>query len=205
MCLSALAIRPAPASKDQLTIGVAQFSSSLHPNIDAEAIKTHTVGFVLRQLTAYGADWKNSCLLCAELPTIENGLARIVDKPDGSKGMAVTFKLKPGLKWADGERVTAKDIEFTWRVAQDRRTGFANPHPWTRASKVDIVDDTAAVLHLDKVLASYNEWDQPLPAHVEGPAYAAAAASGDYVKQTTYARAPSGAERNLFIGHTLRI
>ena len=191
LCLSVLAIRPAAAGKDQLTIGVAQFPSTLHPAIDAEAIKTYTVGFALRQLTAYGADWKNSCLLCAELPTIENGLAKIVSNADGSKGMAITLKLKPGLKWADGESVTAKDIEFTWRVAQDRRTGFANPHPWTRASKVDVIDETTAVLHLDKVLASYNEWDQLLPAHVEGPAYAAAAASGDYVMQTTYARAPT--------------
>lgn len=188
-----LAGGPAFAAKDHLIIGVAQFPSTLHPNIDAEVIKSYTLGFVIRQITAYDNDWKNSCLLCAELPTIENGLARIVDRPGGGKGMTVTIKLKPELKWGDGERVTAKDLEFTWRVARDPKSGFSNVRPWTRASKVEIVDELTAVLHLDKVLASYNEWDHLLPAHVEGPAYEKAAATGDYVRQTTFARAPTTA------------
>jgi peptide/nickel transport system substrate-binding protein len=195
-CASALlallgASAPALAAKDQLIIGVAQFPSTLHPNIDAEVIKSYTLGFVIRAITAYDKEWKNSCLLCAELPTIENGLARIEDRPGGGKGMAVTIKLKPGLKWGDGESVTAKDLEFTWRIGRDPKTGFSNSHPWTRASKVDVVDEMTAVVHFDKVLASYNEWDQILPAHIEGPVYEKAAATGDYVKQTTYARAPT--------------
>ena len=184
---------PAHAARDQLVIGVAQFPPTLHPNIDALVIKSYTLGFVIRAITAYDKDWKNSCLLCAELPTIENGLAKIVDRPDGTKGMSVTIKLKPNLKWGDGTKVTTKDLEFTWRVARDPKAGFSNSHPWTRASKLDVVDELTAVLHLDKVLASYNEWDQLLPAHIEGPAYERAAPTGDYVKQTTYARAPTTA------------
>ena len=179
------------AAHDQLTIGVAQFPSTLHPDIDAEVIKAYALGFVMRQITAYDASWKNSCLLCAELPTIENGLAKVEDRPDGKKGMAVTIKLKPDLKWGDGEKVTAKDLAFTWKLARDPKTGFSNTHPWTRADKVDVVDDTTAVLHLDKVLSSYNEWDQILPEHVEGPIYDKAQASGDYIKETAYARAPT--------------
>ena len=191
LSLTVPAAGPALAAKDQLTIGVAQFPSSLHPNIDAEVIKGYTLNFVIRQVTAYDADWKNSCLICAELPTIENGLAKIEDRPDGKKGMAVTIKLKPDLKWGDGVKVTAKDLEFTWKLANDPKSGFSNNHPWTRADKVDVVDDQTAVLHLDKVLASYNEWDQILPEHVEGPIYEKSQASGDYVKQTAYARQPT--------------
>lgn len=182
---------PALAAKDQLTIGVAQFPSTLHPNIDAEVIKSYTLGFVIRQITAYDKDWKNGCLLCAELPSVKNGLAKIIDLPDGKKGMQVTIKLKPNLKWGDGEKVTTKDLEFTWRIARDPKTGFSNSHPWSRATKIDIVDDTTAVLTLDRVIASYNEWDQVLPVHIEGPVYEKAKETGDYVKQTTYARAPT--------------
>ncbi len=181
----------ARAAKDQLTIGVAQFPSTLHPNIDAEVIKSYVLDFAIRQVTAFDPDWKNSCLICAELPTVKNGLAKVEDRADGKKGMAVTIKLKPGLKWADGEKVTAKDLEFTWRLALDPKTGFSNNHPWTRADKVDVIDETTAVLHLDKILASYNEWDQILPEHIEGPIYEKAKESGDYIKQTAYARAPT--------------
>jgi peptide/nickel transport system substrate-binding protein len=191
--LSAALLMPgeAKAAKDQLTIGVAQFPSTLHPNIDAEVIKSYVLDFAIRQITAFDPDWKNSCLICAELPTVKNGLAKVEDRPDGKKGMAVTIKLKPGLKWADGEKVTAKDLEFTWRLSRDPKTGFSNSHPWTRADKVDVIDETTAVLHLDKILASYNEWDQILPEHIEGPIYEKAKESGDYIKQTAYARAPT--------------
>jgi peptide/nickel transport system substrate-binding protein len=186
------ASRPVVAAPhDQLVIGIAQFPSTLHPNIDAELVKAYALGFVIRQITAYDKDWKNSCLLCAELPTIENGLAKIVQRPDGSKGMAVTIKLRPGLKWGDGEKVTAKDVEFTWRLGRDPKSGFSNTNPWSRAERVDVVDESTAVLHLDKVLASYNDWDQILPAHIEAPVFEKAAAAGHYVRQTTYARAPA--------------
>lgn len=186
-----MAAAPAQAAKDQLTIGVAQFPSTLHPNIDAEVIKSYTLGFVIRNITAFDKDWKNTCLSCTELPSVKNGTAKIIDLPNGGKGMEVTIKLKPDLKWADGKPVTTKDLEFTWRLGRDPKTGFSNSQPWTRAVKIDIIDATTAVLTLDKVLASYNEWDQILPEHIEGPVYEKAKEAGDYIKQTTYARNPT--------------
>src|SRR5882757_2471022 len=96
-----LSATPARA-KDDLVIGVAQFPSSLHPDIDAEVIKAYVLAFALRPVSAFDQDWKNTCMLCAEPPDAENGLAKLEDTPAGGKGMAVTIKLKPGLKWADG-------------------------------------------------------------------------------------------------------
>lgn len=186
---TAAAASPALA-KDDLVIGVAQFPSNLHPNIDAEVIKTYVDAFAVRQVTAFDPDWKNSCLICTELPTIENGLAKVEDV-GGKKGMAVTIKLKPDLKWGDGEPVTAKDLAFTVKLAKDPRTGFSNNHPWERVSTVDVVDPHTAVLHLKSVNFQYNSWDQILPEHIEGPVYEKAATTGDYVKETAYARAPT--------------
>jgi peptide/nickel transport system substrate-binding protein len=180
----------ADGKHDTLTIGIAQFPSSLQPNIDAEVVRSYAMGFVIRQITAFGPDWKNACLLCAALPTLDNGLARIEDRPDGKKGMAVTIKLKPGLSWGDGVPVTARDIAFTWKLGSDPGSGFSNPNPWNRATSVDVVDESTAVLHLDRVRADYNQWDQILPEHIEGPIVAKAAASGDYINATAYNRAP---------------
>ena len=36
-----------------------------------------------------------------------------------------TFKLKPGLKWSDGEPLTAKDVVFTYNALADPATGSA--------------------------------------------------------------------------------
>jgi peptide/nickel transport system substrate-binding protein len=104
--------------------------------------------------------------------------------------MAVTIKLKPGLTWADGQPVTARDIAFTWKLARDPNSGFSNPNPWSRATSVDVVDDRTAVLHLDRIRADYNQWDQILPEHIEGPIVAKATAPGDYINATNYNRTP---------------
>ena len=179
----------APAH-DSLTIGIAQFPSSLQPNIDPEVVRSYVMGFVVRQVTAFDAGWHNTCLLCTELPTLENGLATIEDHPDGSKGMAVTLKLKPGLLWGDGQPVTARDIAFTWKLGSDPNSGFSNPNSWSRATRVDVVDDQTAVLHLDRVRADFAQWDQILPEHVEGAVVAKDGSPGAYINGTNYNRAP---------------
>lgn len=187
-----LALLAAPAhAKDELVVGVAQFPSTLHPHVNPEVIKQYAIAFTQRFVSGYDKDWKPVCLLCAELPSLENGLARIEDLPDGKKGMAVTIKLKPGLKWGDGKPVTARDIAFTLKLAQNPDAGFSNTYPWERASSVDVVDDATAVLHLPRVLTDYMMWDQVIPEHLEGPLAAAAAAPGDYIRTTLYNRAPT--------------
>ena len=172
-------------ARDTLTIGIAEFPSSLHPSIDPLLIKTYVLGFATRTVTTYGPGNRLICLLCTEVPTLENGLAR----KEGN-GLAVTLKLRPGLQWGDGEPVTARDVAFTWRVDRDPNAGFSNPNPWTRAASVDVVDDQTAVLHLDRPVVSYAQWDQLLPEHVEGPIYDRAKAPGDYINTTEYNRNP---------------
>jgi peptide/nickel transport system substrate-binding protein len=189
--LMMLACAGAAQAKDDLVIGVAQFPSSLHPDIDAEVIKGYVNAFTIRQITAYDKNWKNTCLLCTELPSLDNGLAKIEKQPDGSDGMAVTLKLKPDLKWADGVPVTAKDIEFTWRVGKDPASGFSDTNAWSRAARLDIVDDHTVVMHLPKVRVDYAQWDSILPEHIEGPIYAAAKTPGDYINHTAFNRDPT--------------
>ena len=192
---TALAMLPAlgTSAKDTLVIGVAQFPSSLNPGINTEVVKSYALGFALRPITAYDKDWNNTCLLCTELPSLENGLARIEERPDGTRGMAVTIKLKPDLRWGDGEPVRAQDIAFTWRMASDPASGLTTPHAWSRASAVDVVDDRTAILHLKRVDVSYASWDQILPEHVEGAAAAQANDPAGYLTSTLYDKAPTTA------------
>ncbi len=188
--LASTSLAHAQKTHDTLTIGIAQFPSSLQPDIDPEVVRSYAMGFVVRPITAFDKDWHNSCLLCTELPTLDNGLAKIEDRPDGTKGMAVTIKLKPGLQWGDGQPVTAKDIAFTWKLGTDPASGFSNNNPWGRAKSVDVVDDQTAVMHLDRVRADYNQWDQILPEHIEAAVVAKDNAAGAYINGTNYNRAP---------------
>jgi peptide/nickel transport system substrate-binding protein len=54
-------------------------------------------------------------ILAAELPDLENGtLSR--------DGRSVTWKIKPNVKWHDGEPLTADDVIFNWQYAADTAT-----------------------------------------------------------------------------------
>ena len=189
--LAALLALTAPSeAKDSLVIGVAQFPASLHPYISSQTVQFYTLGFAQRPITAFSTEGKPVCLLCTEVPTLENGLARIEDQPDGSKGLAVTIKLRPDLDWSDGVPVTARDIAFTWKLASDPASGFSNNYVWSRAKSVEIVDDHTAVLHLPRTLVTYQMWDYILPEHLER----SIADSGDalnYINHTLYNSAPT--------------
>ena len=185
-----MSLHPASA-KDSLVIGVAQFPASLHPYISAQTVQWYTIGLAQRPITAFSTDGVPVCLLCAELPTLQNGLARIEGQPDGTRGLAVTIKLRPGLSWGDGIPVTAKDIAFTWRVGRDPASGFNNLYAWSRATSVDVVDDSTAVLHLPRTLVTYQLWDHLLPEHIEAPILAAGKGALDYINHTAFNAAPT--------------
>ena len=188
--LAALAAAPARA-KDDLVIGISEFPASLHPAIDALLIKNYVLGLAVRSITFGDASGQIVCLLCTEVPSLANGLVKLTDEPGGGKGMEVTIKLLPDLKWGDGQPVTARDVAFTLRVGRDPNAGFSNAYPWSRADSARVVDDHTVVLHLPKTLNSYAQWDQILPEHIEGPIYERAHAPGDYINTTAYNHDPT--------------
>ena len=76
----------ADAAKDDLVIGITQFPATFNPNIDSMAAKSYVLGMAQRPFTAYDADWKLVCMLCTELPTLENGeRGRSRQPADGSR------------------------------------------------------------------------------------------------------------------------
>ena len=72
-------------------------------------------------------------MLAAEVPTIANGgLAK--------DGMSVTWKLKQGVKWHDGQPFTADDCVFNWQYASDPATAATTIGSY-QDIKVTKVDD----------------------------------------------------------------
>ena len=57
-------------------------------------------------------DGKVFPVLAAEVPSAQNGGL----SPDGK---SVTYKLKPGIKWADGQPFSADDVAFTFQFIAD--------------------------------------------------------------------------------------
>jgi peptide/nickel transport system substrate-binding protein len=186
LCALAPVARAAEAPHDRLVIGLAQFPSGLNPTIAGQDVLSYAAGFGLRPITTFDHDGRIICLLCTDVPSLENGLV----KREGN-GLAVTIKVRPGLAWGDGVPVTAHDIAFTWKLEHDPAGGFVGVHPWSRATSVDVPDDMTAVLHLDRTYTSFQLWDTVLSAHMEEPVVQAAATPADYINHTLYNRAPT--------------
>ncbi|MCC7047545.1 MAG: peptide ABC transporter substrate-binding protein, partial [Alphaproteobacteria bacterium] len=160
---------PALSAKDELVIGMTQYPATLHPNIESMLAKTLVVSATRRPFTAYDANWQLGCMLCTSLPTIENGLAKIEDLPNGKKGIAVTYTIQPGASWGDGTPVSTKDVMFTWEVGRHPQSGVAAAEFYRRAYKLDVKDAKTFTLHFDKVTYEYSAINdfQVLPAHIE--------------------------------------
>jgi peptide/nickel transport system substrate-binding protein len=197
LALAALAVAgPGAAARDQLTIGITQYPSNFHPLIDSMMAKAYVHAMTARRLTMYDQNWEIVCMLCTEVPTIENGRAVIEDLPpdvegvgDG-RGIAVTFTIREGATWGDGTPVTSADAKFAWEVGRHPQSGVSNSEAFRQIWKVDVVDDHTFTLHEDRVTFTYNVPDMELlPEHLERPIFEASPA--DYRLRTTYDTDPT--------------
>ena len=184
-----LALAPAAVARETLTIGISQFPSGLHPYFDPEVVKGYVLGFAIRPVTAFDADWVNHCMLCTELPTLENGGVTLETRPNGTPGMAIHLTLRDDQFWGDGTPVTSADVAATAKIGGNPASGFPDVRTWGRVERVEVIDAHRVVLHLDEVWALYDRMPALLPAHIEGAIYDKAANPGEYLRGTAYNRA----------------
>lgn len=88
-------------------------------------------------------------VLATELPTEANG-GLSADK------LTVTWKLKPDLKWSDGEPLTSDDVKFTWEALASPTSGaIIGTGGITQITSIDTPDELTAVVHYSTPYAGY--------------------------------------------------
>jgi peptide/nickel transport system substrate-binding protein len=102
--------------------------------------------------------------IVSEMPTVANG--------DISKdGLSYTFKLRPGLKWSDGQPLDARDVDYSWKewLIKDLII-YQNAGLTSIASSTVSPDNLSITFKLKTRNAAFvADWAdeyQPLPAHV---------------------------------------
>ena len=138
------------------------------------AAKSYVLGFARRPLTAYGADWRLTCMLCdGRCRRWRTACAARETTPEGKPGIRVTYRLRADARWGDGTPVSAEDLRFAWEAGRDAATGFGGTEFYRSAYELRSSRMRRTVtLRFDKVtfdFASLGDF-QPLPAHVERPA-----------------------------------
>lgn len=96
-------------------------------------------GLVSESLMVRLADGNLAPLLVTEVPTVDNGLL-------AEDLTSVTYHLKEGVLWSDGEPFSAADVRFTWEWALDDANGAVLQNLYALIADVEIVDDLTVKL-----------------------------------------------------------
>ncbi|MBV8718723.1 MAG: peptide ABC transporter substrate-binding protein [Chloroflexi bacterium] len=95
--------------------------------------------FQMEPLMTVGADGTLSAVLAAEVPSKDNGGL-------SADGKIVTYKLKQGIKWADGQPFTADDVVFTYQYINNPDTAATTYGLYVDLQAVEAVDPNTVKL-----------------------------------------------------------
>lgn len=150
---------------DHLRIGSSEEPDSLLEFYGHTAATDEMNNLIFAPLFRY--DDKGNFLpdLATVVPTYANGGL-------SKDGKTIVLHFRKNLLWADGAPLTAHDLAFTYKLVMDDRTGVKMREGWDDITKIDVPNDTTAIVHLREPNADVlglcfggNAYP-PLPAHL---------------------------------------
>jgi peptide/nickel transport system substrate-binding protein len=102
--------------------------------------------------------------LVERVPTLQNG---DVNWNRATGTMEVSYRLRSGLRWSDGQPLTADDVAFTWGlIVNPKVQGVLSPDGYRSILRVDIHDAQRFTLVFDRVYPKFlNLFPAILPKH----------------------------------------
>lgn len=86
--------------------------------------------------------------LAVEVPSADNGGV-------SADGLTITWKLKEGLYWSDGEPLTSEDVKFTWEFVMDPGNAVSTRSGYDKIASIETPDATTAVITFSEL---YPAW-----------------------------------------------
>jgi len=97
-------------------MAVWQSPITLNALLGTQTVMDESDVFILDGMTKVLSDGTRVPSLAKEVPTVQNGGV-------SADGKTITYKLKDGLKWSDGQPLTCEDAKYTWASVDDARRG----------------------------------------------------------------------------------
>ncbi|GFO56285.1 peptide-binding protein [Geomonas sp. Red276] len=144
-----------PAYGDALVTGSIGEPSNLIPVLSTDSASSDISGLVYNGLVRYDKDLK-----------LEGDLAQSWDvSPDG---LTITFHLRHGVKWHDGEPFTSRDVLYTYNVLIDPKTPTAYSDAYKQVKTAEAPDPyTFRVTYPKPFAPALESWGMSiLPAHL---------------------------------------
>jgi peptide/nickel transport system substrate-binding protein len=177
---------PTPTAKpslrgigDTLQIYYWQAPTILNPHLTTNLKDWDASRITYEPLASFDQEGNLVPFLAAEIPSLENGDV-------AADGLSVTWRLKPGLRWSDGEPFSANDVQFTYQYISNPQVQSASLPAYEAVKDVQVIDDDTVKVNFKEVNPA---WSLPfvgvqgsiLPRHVfesyNGPNAQAASAN----------------------------
>jgi len=150
---------------DLLRILYWQAPTILNPHFSQGTKDSAAASLILEPLIDVDIEGNLVPVLAAEVPSLDNGGV-------SADGLSVTYKLKEGVVWSDGEPFTAEDVKFTWEFVVDEAAATTTIATYLPIKDVEVVDDLTVTLHFkDPAPGWYSPFatgfgGQVLPKHI---------------------------------------
>ena len=168
-----------------LLIGDWQEANLFQPFYYNQVTEANVASAAWASLVVGTYDYKYAPDLATGIPTTANGGVKVPG--DGTDAMTVTWTLRDGLKWSDGQALTCDDFKFAWAwVMNPDNTGLAGGTVgYEEITAVDCPSPTSIVYHFKNIYEGYvGTATTPLPQH-----YLASIPMADQVKGSGFAPA----------------
>jgi peptide/nickel transport system substrate-binding protein len=103
---------------------------------------------IIEGLVSFDPDGQYYPVLTAELPTRQNGGV-------SENFRVITWKLRPGLRWSDGQPITSGDIKFTWEAVANPESGALQTGGFNLIDKIETPDDLTAIVYYKEFYVGY--------------------------------------------------
>jgi peptide/nickel transport system substrate-binding protein len=157
--------RPEPVTKGgAAVIGAVEEANVFQPFFVEDPSDRAVAAAAWSSLVTLGPDGRYLPGLAASVPTTTNGAVAVPGV--GGDAMTVTWQLRDGLAWSDGEPLTCDDVRYTWQWVLDPGNIGVDPSGFEDLADVECRSATDMVWHFSKVYEGYLTFlPTPLPKH----------------------------------------
>ena len=146
----------------QIIVGDWQEANQFNPYYSSQVTEANVNSAVYAFLYVFTDDLRYGADLATSIPTLDNGG---VTQGEGGDAMTVTWTLRDGLKWSDGEPLTCDDFLYTYEWVTDPDNVGVVVTPFD-ISTVECASDTELIHHFTEIYEGYiTAFSQPLPRH----------------------------------------
>lgn len=153
---------PVPTSGGTVTVALSSEPTTVNEYFSTRSADGWIANLVIENLLAVDPDGNYVPELAAEVPTLENGGV-------SADGLVVTYRLKQGVLWSDGQPFTSADVKFTYDMVMNEANPVSSRGTYEMVASIETPDEYTVVVTWSEFFAPFLElFGGILPSHYFG-------------------------------------